>query len=339
MVYRRRHEEARARGGRGGARRRRAGARVGVERTARALAGARAAGHQPGPHAPDARARAAGAGARPARALDAGLGAAVGGVAAPDPRRGRLRGPGLLRSRGRRLEGDPAVDREERREAALRARRQHDHAAAGEEPLLRHGEDAAAQAARAGRDALARGGPHEGTHPRALPQRDRVGRRRLRLRGRGPALVRQAGGGAHGSRGRRPRGDDPQPAPHQPVGVAGAPRAGDAARALADGAGRLPRPRRGAARRRASARADTRGRRARRAAARAARRRADAARARASHAGAARRSRLRRPRPLRLHPRPLHRHPRPRPLRRPRRRPNLPRAPPEPSGCPVYHSA
>ena len=44
------------------------------------------------------------------------------------------------------------------------------------------------------------------------------------------------------------------------------------------------------------------------------------------------------PCPLR-HPRPLRLHPRPRPLRRPLRRPNLPRAPPERSGCPVYHSA
>ena len=51
-----------------------------------------------------------------------------------------LRGPELLRPRGRRLEGDPGVDRERRAEATLRARRQHDHPAAREEPLLRHRE-------------------------------------------------------------------------------------------------------------------------------------------------------------------------------------------------------
>ena len=61
-------------------------------------------------------------------------------------------------------------------------------------------------------------------------------------------------------RGRRARGHDPEPAPHQPAGERRPPRAGHAARAVAHGAGRLHRARRGRPRGRAAARAGGRGR-------------------------------------------------------------------------------
>ena len=81
-----------------------------------------------------------GEGAQGAGAAD--LGPALARLAPPHPRRALLGGPELLRARGRRLEGDPGVDREERGEGPLRARRQHDHPAARQEPLLRHAQDA-----------------------------------------------------------------------------------------------------------------------------------------------------------------------------------------------------
>ena len=239
MVYRRRDEAAasascarvRARA----ARRARGLRRLGGLGPAAALAGRRAAQDEPGEDAPDAAARAGGARARAAGALRADLGAARRGVAASDPRGAGLGGPELLRPRRGRLEGDPGISREGRRSAPPRARRQHDHPAARQEPLLRHAEDAGAQAARARRRALARAGPEQGPHPHALPERDRVGRLRLRLRGGGAALVRQAGQRAHGGGSCRARRHDPQPAPAQPGSRPGAPRARDAARAVADG--------------------------------------------------------------------------------------------------------
>ncbi len=88
------------------------------------------------------------------------LGAPDPRLAPPDPRGALRRGPELLRPRGRRLGRDPEVAREGRREAPLRARRQHDHAAAREEPLLRDPQDDHAQAAGADRGALAGVGPH-----------------------------------------------------------------------------------------------------------------------------------------------------------------------------------
>ena len=138
------------------------------------------------------------------------------------------------RSRSRRTSND-----------AVRPGRDHDHAAARQEPLLRDAQEPRPQGEGARRDALAGGGPREGSHPRPLPEPHRVGRRDLRLRGGRPPLVRQAGGGPLGDGGRGPRGDDPEPAPHQPAGERGAARAGHEARTVAHGAGRLHRPRRG----------------------------------------------------------------------------------------------
>ena len=50
-------------------------------------------------------------------------------------------------------------------------------------------------------------------HPRALPERDRVGQRRVRRRGRGEALFRRPGRPALGRAGRAARRDDPVAAP------------------------------------------------------------------------------------------------------------------------------
>ena len=188
------------------------------------------------------------------------LGPALARLAPPHPRRPLLGGPELLRARGRRLEGHRGVDREERREGAVRPGRQHDHPAAGQEPLLRHAQDARPQGPRARGDAVAGGGPLEGPHPGPVPQPDRVGRRGLRLRGGRAPLVRQARLGPVGQRGRRSRRDDPEPPPAQPAGERLAPRAGHAPGAVAHGPGRLPRPRRGRPRRRAAARDGGRGR-------------------------------------------------------------------------------
>ncbi len=121
-------------------------------------------------------------------------------------------------------------------------------------------QDARPQGSRARGDALDGGGPLEGPHPRAVPQPDRVGRRRLRVRGGRATLVRQARLGPVADRGRRARRHDPEPAPPQPAGERSPPRAGHAPRAVAHGPGRLPRARRGRARRRAAARAGGRGR-------------------------------------------------------------------------------
>ena len=52
------------------------------------------------------------------------------------------------------------------------------------------------KAARAADRVLARGPPHEAAHPRALPERRRVGRRRVRRRGRRAPLVRTLGADA-----------------------------------------------------------------------------------------------------------------------------------------------
>ena len=158
--------------------------RLGVGGPARPLRGEGAPPDEPGEDAPDGAARGGGEGEGAQGEGLAVLGPALARLAPPHPRRPLLGGPGLLRARGRRLEGHRGVDREERGEGPLRAGRQHDHAAARQEPVLRHAQDARAQGARAGGDAVAGGGPPEGPHPRALPQPDRVGRRDLRVRGR-----------------------------------------------------------------------------------------------------------------------------------------------------------
>ena len=58
----------------------------------------------------------------------------------------------------------------------------------------------------------ARGDAAEAADPRDLPQRDRVGQRRVRRGGRGAALLRRVGGAASAGAGGAARGDGAQPA-------------------------------------------------------------------------------------------------------------------------------
>ena len=117
----------------------------------------------------------------------------------------------------------------------LRPGRLHHHAAAGQEPLPRHREEPAAQGARGAADGEAGAPARQAAHPRPLPQRGRVGRRRLRRRGRRAALVR----------------DQRRLALHGPGGAAGVDAAGAAPGLPLPGAGlagrEIPRPARSAA--------------------------------------------------------------------------------------------
>ena len=108
------------------------------------------------------------------------------------------------------------------------ARRQHDHAAAGEEPLSVAVARSAAQAARADHRAAPRSGAVEGAHLRDLSERDRVGRRHLGRRSRGAHLLRHLGRGAVTRTGRTARRRD-----HQSAGVQSGASAGAAAPAPA----------------------------------------------------------------------------------------------------------
>src|SRR5690349_4748212 len=71
------------------------------------------------------------------------------------------------------------------------ARRQHDHAAAREEPVPRKRTQHHAQAEGSDAGAASRARAVEAAHLRAVPERDRMGRRRVRRRSRGAALVRR----------------------------------------------------------------------------------------------------------------------------------------------------
>ena len=97
------------------------------------------------------------------------------------------------------------------------ARRQHDHPAAREEPVPLAVEESAAQAARAGHRAPARGGAEEGADSRAVPEPDRVGRRHLRDRGRRARVFRDLGRGARADRVGAARRRDHQSEGAEPV--------------------------------------------------------------------------------------------------------------------------
>ena len=76
------------------------------------------------------------------------------------------------------------------RGAPRRARRQHDHPAARQEPLPRRPAHRHAQADRGVPGAAHGARALQAAHLRAVPEPHRVGRRGLRRRGRGPALLR-----------------------------------------------------------------------------------------------------------------------------------------------------
>ena len=88
----------------------------------------------------------------------------------------------------------------EHRTARVRARRQHDHPAAGEEPVSVAVEEPDPEAAGDSDRAPARGGADQTADPRALSERDRVGRRDLRRGGGGAHLLRQVRGRARSLR-------------------------------------------------------------------------------------------------------------------------------------------
>ena len=84
-----------------------------------------------------------------------------------------------------------------------RRRRVDDLPAAREEPVPVAGEDVHAQGAGGGDHAAARGAAAQAADLRALPQRHRVGQRRVRRRGGGAALLRRPRGEALGPSRRR----------------------------------------------------------------------------------------------------------------------------------------
>ena len=200
-LYRRRHARL-ARAARGSL----AGPRsaLGVGRAARrAPRSARWPTQQPGAgraHARSARRRRGRGAARPRSRAD--LGPALARLAPPHPRGARLRGPELLRARGRRLEGARAS----RSRGTSRSGGSRGAAARSPSSSPRTSTSAPAKTlVRKLRELVVtrwlEHGPHQGPHPGPLPQRHRVGRRHLRLRGGGAPLVRQAGRGPD----RRPR--------------------------------------------------------------------------------------------------------------------------------------
>ena len=103
----------------------------------------------------------------------------------------RRRGREVRRAWRLRLGRHPERAREEPEEGPRRRRRLDDHAAAREEPVPLAGEELLAQGGGGGRHRAARSDAAEAAHPRALPQRDRVGQRRIRRRGRRAALLRR----------------------------------------------------------------------------------------------------------------------------------------------------
>ena len=133
----------------------------------------------------------------------------------------------------------------EHRAARVRARRQHHHAAAGQEPLSVAVEESDPEDPRDPDRAPARSGADQAADPRALSQSDRVGRRRLRRGGGGANLLRQVGRRSRPSGSGAARRRDHQPARAQSGtsnGAAAAPPADDPAadgrRDAASGRGR-----------------------------------------------------------------------------------------------------
>jgi hypothetical protein len=107
--------------------------------------------------------------------------------------------------------GDPEGPREEPGGGKVQTRRQHDQPAAHEEPLPHALQEPRSQAQGGDHHLEAREGPLKAEDPRALPQRRRMGRGRLRRRGRREAPLRQARLGAHRGRGGQARSGPAQP--------------------------------------------------------------------------------------------------------------------------------
>ena len=103
-------------------------------------------------------------------------------LAQPHARGARRRRRCVLAARRRRRRAAAGIDRSRLGARQLRARRQHHHAAAGEEPVSVAVEESAAEAQRADHRAAARGRAEEVADSRAVPERDRMGRRHLRRR-------------------------------------------------------------------------------------------------------------------------------------------------------------
>ena len=144
------------------------------------------------------------------------MGAVLAHLAEPEAGGAGGGGRRLLGPRGDRPRADARVDRDQLGAGARRSRRQHDHAAAGEEPVSVAVARPAAQAARADHRAPARGGAAEGAHLRDLSERDRVGRRDLGRGGGGANLLWCSGVGAERRAGGAARRRDHQSARAEP---------------------------------------------------------------------------------------------------------------------------
>ena len=143
-------------------------------------------------------------------------------LAGSQARRARRRGRGVLVARRRGLRRAPEVDRARLGARSADARREHHYAAAGEEPLSVAVAQSRAQAARADHRAAARGRTQEGADPRAVSERDRVGRRHLRHRGGVARVFRPLCVDAGADRFGAARGSHHQPARAEPGETNGA---------------------------------------------------------------------------------------------------------------------
>ena len=158
--------------------------------------------------------------------------------AAARRRGGGRRGRQVLRARRLRLGGAPRGLPPQPLQPPLRPRRLHHHAAGGEEPRARHREEPAPEGARGLPHREAGAPARQAAHPGPLPQRGRVGRRRLRRRGGRAAPLRDQRRVAHHGPGGAAGLDAPRTAP----GLA-LPGAEVAGRPLARAAGPAPRRR------------------------------------------------------------------------------------------------
>ena len=132
---------------------------------------------------------------------------------------------------------------EDRKKRPLRARRQHHHPAAGQEPLLHHAQEPRRASCaswwwRAGWSRTC-----QAAHPGAVPERHRVGRRRLRrARPRPGATTARPASALDADEAAGLAAMIPNPRRINPRVDPRAARARAAARAVADGARRLPEP-------------------------------------------------------------------------------------------------
>ncbi len=185
-----------------------------------------------------------------------------------DPRRVLHRAAGLgpdLRARGhhlggvRRGRGPPILQASGRRRLRHRARvlgerdgrrrgagREHDHAAAREEPDRRQGAELHAEAPRGGARVPPRAGAHEGTDPRALRELRLPRLGQLRDRGGGERLLRGERARPRSGTGGADRGPGPRTLPLQPTQERAVRDGAARDRAERHGRLRLPPRRRGA---------------------------------------------------------------------------------------------